>query len=313
MKVDVRVDVSAAVGTGESLTAVATVYVPDDITEAVAFFGFPGGGYNRQYYDLTVGGDRSYSQAAYHVDNGFIFVTCDHLGVGESDTPTEPLELTAVGRANAALADRVLGQLRDGTLADGLAPIEVRAAVAMGQSYGGLVLTQGQAAVPVFDGVAILGSSAIQTRAPWPADVTIEDMFALKAGNGLDHPMRPTFHFEDVPEQIVVEDMTKRPFAGSAAAWSTDLMPGGRAVIAHNPLAAGIVAAEAATITVPVLVGVGEIDVVPDPRAEATAYAASPDITVVVVPRMGHMHNFATTREQLWDRLELWAETVAAL
>ena len=61
----------------------------------------------------------------------------------------------------------------------------------------------------------------------------------------------------------------------------------------------------------PVLVAVGERDVVPDPRAEPQAYTNSADITVFVCPRMSHMHNFASTREQFWSRLHGWGEGVA--
>jgi hypothetical protein len=64
--------------------------------------------------------------------------------------------------------------------------------------------------------------------------------------------------------------------------------------------------------SVPVFVGVGERDVVPAPREEPRAYPRSPDITVAVYPRMAHMHNMASTREQLWRRLHGWGESVAA-
>jgi hypothetical protein len=73
----------------------------------------------------------------------------------------------------------------------------------------------------------------------------------------------------------------------------------------------GVVAAEAAAITTPVFVGVGERDVCPDPRAEPQAYENAPDITVFVCPRMSHMHNFASTREQFWSRLHSWGDGVA--
>ena len=69
--------------------------------------------------------------------------------------------------------------------------------------------------------------------------------------------------------------------------------------------------AEAAAVSVPVFVGVGERDVCPDPRAEPRAYANSADITVHIVPRMAHMHNFAGTRELLWARLEHWTRGIA--
>jgi hypothetical protein len=74
----------------------------------------------------------------------------------------------------------------------------------------------------------------------------------------------------------------------------------------------GVVAAEAAVIAVPVFVAAGERDVVPSPREEPRAYRRSPDITVCVYPRMAHMHNMASTREDLWRRLHHWGDAVAA-
>ena len=56
----------------------------------------------------------------------------------------------------------------------------------------------------------------------------------------------------------------------------------------------------------PLFVAFGEFDVSADPHAEATGYPGSSDITVVVVPRMAHMHNFAETRVQLWERFLEW-------
>jgi len=37
-------------------------------------------------------------------------------------------------------------------------------------------------------------------------------------------------------------------------------------------------------------------------RQQARRLPASSDITLVVIPEMAHMHNFADTRGQLWDR-----------
>lgn len=80
----------------------------------------------------------------------------------------------------------------------------------------------------------------------------------------------------------------------------------------RGPLGPGVVAVEAAAITTPVFIGVGDIDVVADAHAEPAAYPASRDVTVCVFPHMAHMHNFAPSRRALWDRLAAWATTVAA-
>ena len=43
---------------------------------------------------------------------------------------------------------------------------------------------------------------------------------------------------------------------------------------------------------------------------EPAAYPSSPDITLVVIPRMAHMHNFADTRTRLWERFNAWLPAV---
>src|SRR6202008_3200049 len=69
----------------------------------------------------------------------------------------------------------------------------------------------------------------------------------------------------------------------------------------------GFVAAEAAAVDVPVFLAYGARDVSADPAAEPMAFVQAEDVTLIVVPRMAHMHNFASTRHQLWDALSAWA------
>ena len=50
----------------------------------------------------------------------------------------------------------------------------------------------------------------------------------------------------------------------------------------------------------------GEIDTSPDPHGEVAFFKASPDVTLMVLERTAHCHNFATLRHRLWDRLDGW-------
>ena len=72
-----------------------------------------------------------------------------------------------------------------------------------------------------------------------------------------------------------------------------------------------MVAADAARIGVPVLAAGGEVDVVPDPWREPSAYRGSPHVTTAVIARMAHMHNFASSRRELWDVIDDWLGVVA--
>ena len=74
----------------------------------------------------------------------------------------------------------------------------------------------------------------------------------------------------------------------------------------------GYIKAEAAGIDVPVFIALGERDVAPEPHCEPAAYSSSTDVSLFICDRMAHMHNFASTRQKLWDRLACWCAGVSA-
>jgi hypothetical protein len=64
-------------------------------------------------------------------------------------------------------------------------------------------------------------------------------------------------------------------------------------------------------VNVPVLLAFGAaIDVSSNPYIEPANYTSSPDVTLHLVPKSGHCHNFASHRAQLWDRVAAWVPTV---
>jgi pimeloyl-ACP methyl ester carboxylesterase len=321
----VKVDVTGQVDLDDKLETAATVYLPDHLDGPITvLFGFPGGGYGRKYYDIRT--RPGYSQAEYHTDGGFAFVACDHLGVGDSSQP-DPLGLSyeRIAAANHATATTVLDWIRDGAVADGLAPIAIDKVIAMGQSMGGCFLTVQQASHRTFDGVAFLGWSGIRTTFPAPdgGRITYDvpprgtDLLAMVDRLG-EVPVpdadqfRFCFHWPDQDAGLIDADLASyQPFSGVVR--GDDSTPWGSATVppcALTMLADGAVATDAAVIDVPVFIACGERDVVADPWAEPTAYRGSGDVSVFVVDRMSHMHNFAPTRQVLWDRLGSFANAV---
>jgi pimeloyl-ACP methyl ester carboxylesterase len=342
--VELTIDVTAAAGFGDGLQTAATVFLPEPDALAdppVVCFGFPGGGYNRHYYSLDVMGDKG-GQAGWHTDRGWIFVACDHLGVGESTVPeVDRLSYENIAATNSATVAFIMEQLEAGTVASGYPAILDAVKIGIGQSMGGCftILAQGQHAV--FDGVGILGYSAIHTivpsrpgsplvAMPWmtrTADLSaaiVVNQAALdeasgspmvnspetmaEAGASGEHPWTWAFHYDDEPDDVVLADMAGMS-GGPLPPWRSATVPA-CAILMVSP---GTVAPEAAAIRVPVLVAVGERDVVSDPRAEPKAYKSAADITVFVCPRMSHMHNFASTRELFWSRIHAWGTGVAEL
>jgi hypothetical protein len=334
METQLTIDVTEAAGLGETLHTRVTVVTPDPGAVAdppVVCFGFPGGGYSRGYFTFDMpGATRGGGQAGWHAARGWIFVACDHLYVGESDAPADPNTLTfeRVAATNHATVTEVMRRLEAGEVADGFPPVAGAVKLGIGQSMGGCftIVQQGQHAT--FDGVGILGYSAIQTvlwMPPGTPDTSHmfvprgTEVLVVGAGGMAAQPPEfalddaglpgaaPGFHYDDVPRHIVEADMGGFPTRAGSPPWGSATAP----PCAISMLSPGVVAPEAAVIAVPVFVGVGERDVVPDPRAEPRAYASSPDITVAVCPRMSHMHNFASTRERFWQRLHSWGTSVA--
>lgn len=309
--IDLTVDVTEAAGLGEPLHTKATVTLPDPATlgtPPVVCFGFPGGGYSRGYFTFDMPDGSAGGQAGWHAARGWIFVSCDHLFVGESSAPSDPTQLTfgVVAAANAATVAHVVAALADGTLSDGFPPVHDPVLLGIGQSMGGCFTIVQQGRHATYDGIAALGFSAIQTVLSFPPGTPSDaDAFSPR-DDGLPI-VTWCFHFDDEPAGMVDEDMRGYPMRERMPAWGSATMPPS----AIDMLEPGCVHDEAAAITVPVLVAVGERDVVPDPRAEPKAYAHSPDITVLVCPRMSHMHNFASTRESFWQRLQDWGDSVA--
>jgi pimeloyl-ACP methyl ester carboxylesterase len=342
-RIDLEIDVTEAAALRISAHTSVSVFLPDGhlADPPVVCFGFPGGTYSRGYYSFDMPGSLGTGEAGWHTQRGWVFVACDHLGVGESTVPEgNALDYESVARANRRTVDAVMGKLERGEIADGLPPIVGATKLGIGQSMGGCftIVLQGQHAT--FDGIAALGFSAIHTSVPsrpggpqavmpWMSraagldapvvlnmaavlaaagpTLTGEDAIADATAAG-EHPFAWAFHYDDVPPEVVAADLGSALASGELPPWKSATTP----PCAILMVAPGTVAAEAAAITVPVLVAVGERDVVPDPWAEPKAYKSATDITVFVCSRMGHMHNFASTREQFWRRIHHWGTGIAA-
>jgi alpha-beta hydrolase superfamily lysophospholipase len=319
---DLELDVSDAIDLPGRSTIAVTVQVPDEPKEQpVVLFGYPGGGYGRRYFDIRT--RPGYSQADFHAERGDVFVSCDHLAVGDSSTPDDPFALTYenLAAANHAAASHVLAGLRSGTLVPGVPAVDPQATFAMGQSMGGCLLTVQQANHRTFDGVAFLGWSGIFTNFPardggrlvydMPsrgALLTAMPERTAESAPDLDH-YRYCFHWDDEDPALVEPDLASYvPYTGlvrgdEATPWGSASIP----PCAITMMTPGSVHDEAAAIDVPVFVGSGARDTVPEPWAEPGAYRASPLVAVSVTQRMAHMHNFARTRTELWNRLSGFA------
>jgi pimeloyl-ACP methyl ester carboxylesterase len=316
-RVEARLAVPSTPEVDDDWELAATVFLPapDALCERPAVFvAMPGAGYSRQYFDIPEDG---YSEAQCHTRRGTIVVALDHLGVGDSSVP--PFEVTTldvVAAANNAAVNSILDRLRNGTLTPSIRPIDPACIVGAGQSMGGHILAAMQAYHQTFDGVAMLGSSMVCTSmpsSPGRAQVVVPEGTPPEEAAALfvqATDWRYAFFWEDVPESFVDADFAGgHPVRETAPIWGSTTVPG----LAAALVLPGVVASEAASIDVPVLVGMGERDVCQEPVKELAAFTNATDIAAIVVPRMAHMHNFAGTRQRMWDRIDAFISQVAAL
>lgn len=346
-QVELRIDVTNALGLGEPAHVAATVVLPDpaELPERpVICFAKPGGGYSRGYFTCELPGPGQGAQADFHAERGWIFVAMDNLGSGESSIHAgELLNYTNATLAALAAEQEILLRLANGLVEPGYPMVLQPVTIAIGQSTGGTLCIVQQARHGCYDGIGILGFSAVHSHpatppgeapivTPWFArDVSpnatggilnAAAVAAMTAGAPQESAWTALawgFHYDDVPQDVVEADLVHyesivinagAPKGADPARWNSYTTPTEAARLTLTP---GIVAPEAAAIAVPVLSAMGERDLVVDPLGEARAFKSAPSFDLFVCPRMGHMHNFAGTRALFWERIHSFGEWCAAL
>jgi hypothetical protein len=321
-RADLRLPTAVGAPDRRAVEVAATVVAdPGFAGPRTVCFAFPGGGYGRGYFDVHHDELDGPSQAEFHAARGVVFIACDPFGGGDStelDADARGLDATADAWDHAAR--HALAELERGTLVEWLGPVEVRRVIGIGHSLGGMQLLAHQARRRTFGAIAVLGWSAVHTTLPTregelapaahgetAATTDLEDAWAGPMADEIAH-LRYAYHWDDVPEALVAEDMSvgfPTRTAEVLPSWTTRSFPPFAAVC----LTPGVVAEEAAAVTVPVFVALGERDVARAVQGEAAAYPGTRDLTLVSVPRCAHMHNFSPRRELLWARLQDWFDT----
>jgi hypothetical protein len=280
----------------------------------VVMFAFPGGGAGRGMYCMEAATTLAYSQARWHAERGIVFVSCDHLGTGESSHPDPALLAVPypLAWANGATVAGALRLLASDSVCPGFGPVEQPVTIGVGHSMGANLTIVLQAHRQPFHGVAILGYSAFHTALPVPPDLDPTP------------PRRPPRQFPADGRDLQLRDehfqrsrrYMNRWDAEEAAAikmhkWDLPLASRTMPPAANYMNSAGVVTEEASWIETPVFLGFGDRDVGRNPWEEPRYYWRSRDVTLAVIPRMSHGLNTASTRTMMWERLHHWAEGVA--
>ena len=348
-QVELRIDVSNVVDLGEPAHVAATIVLPDPERlpeRPVLCFAKPSSAYSRGYYTCDLPGSAAGAEADWHAARGWIFAALDTLGCGDSSRhEPDSLDFAMVSAAAGAAEREIRQRLANGVLADGFPPVHQPTVIGVGQSAGASLLIYQQAHARSYDGIAVLGFSAVHSHpatppgsepivvAWYPRDNPVGDTppepinaaeldAAISAGAAEQtawHSLAWGFHYDDVPTKVVEQNLLHyeaislgAPFPEDPdpVPWKSYTTP---QRVARSTLTPGIVATEAAAITVPVLCAMGERDLVPDPLGEPRAFRSARSIDVFVCPRLGHMHNFGGTRTLFWERIHTFGEWCAAV
>jgi pimeloyl-ACP methyl ester carboxylesterase len=307
-----RIGVGAVLPGEGSLTIAADIFVPANVApSAPVMFCLPGGAMNRAYFDLRGAGDFSF--AAHLAARGFIVVTLDHLGVGDSSRPADGFALTPdiLVEANAIAIESIRRDLEQGQITG--QPLGAIRSVGVGHSMGAMLTAMQQARFGKHAALVLFGFSTRGLAAALsPEELKFaNDPVATRANLVRLAHLRGV----DPYPQIVRSAQSKDLFAGETAdrrgvealqrARSQLLLTAG--LFSMIP---GSCAPECAQVKVPVFLAVGDRDIVGPARQIPADYGASPDISLLVLPSTGHAHFLFDSRRLLFRRVADWCEAV---
>lgn len=286
-----------------------------DTLRSQILFCVPGGGMNRLYFDLGGDEDDRYSFARQMATRGFVTVAVDTPGTGLSDKPDNGHSLTPdrVANALARTCARVMDDLRSGSIDAALPAVPDAVSIGIGHSMGAMLSVVQQAAHPQHAALALLGfgtaglpdflneqaralasdMAAVREHLPKMARAVFPDDWPVVHSNGGD----PTLFGSSNVDRDAVKYL--RP--------ALDVLLPVPAMLSLFP---GNVAAECEEIRVPVLMALGENDLVPVPDDAVAMFPASESVALQVLPETGHSHFLFPARNQLFEGLAEWASRI---
>lgn len=289
------------------LEIAADVFAPQKLrSPACVMFCLPGGGVSKSYFDLGAPGEgMSFAEAM--TARGFIVVTMDHLGAGESSRPGNGFALTSalLARCNAAAMASLCERLRAGTLDPRLAALPDFVSLGVGHSMGALLLILQQVAGRAFKALMLFGFGT----SGMPRVLTDEERSMLERPDRglseLPRLARLRFQGEAYPP-IARQEGSSRSSLALAAVQDRVL-----AVAAVHSMMPGNIKEEIAQIDVPVFLSVGDKDIVGPPLLLPADYASCTDLSLMIVEKCGHHQFVAKSAPYMLARAADWAHSVA--
>lgn len=308
--VRLEIDVSSVAPAGATVE-VGDLFLPDGATgrESVDLVVcVPGGGMTRRWFDLPEELPGRWSLARHLVDDhGLAVLTLDHLGTGDSPPPHDPYTLIprVVAAVHHQVATSAVTRLRAGDLVSGVGPVAVGRVVGCGHSMGAMIAVQQQARHRTYDGLALLGFGGAglpehlnDEERGYAGDhdeleLALPALVAARFGGPLVESRR------EVRERAPNEPLTPGDLLGPATGVLLTL--GGL-----TSMIPGTSDREMAAIDVPVLVAVGEKDIVREVERLPQLFSSTPELTEFVLPGSGHNHVIAAERLLLFDEIGRW-------
>jgi alpha-beta hydrolase superfamily lysophospholipase len=318
MRVPARleIDVTGAAPAGVT-TVVADLFAPDPrrlAWPAIVLWCLPGGGMSRRYFDLDVDPEHgNYSMARHLAGRGFVVVTIDHAGIGESSRPHDGYSLTphVLADVNASAMRVVTEGLRTGTVTEGLPPLARFTSIGVGHSAGAGITVHQQARHRTHAALALLGyhgrglpshlNDDERSYAGDPDGVRRDLALLVRARFGDPLPMMARGS-----SRLLVAAPMPEPVHSALVAARTNLL----ALAGLSSMIPGSATPELGAVDVPVFLGLGSLDLTDDIHGVPAQFPASSDVSLFVLEGSGHNHNVAANREQLWDRLARWARSI---
>ncbi len=266
--------------------------------KSTLFVLLPGGTYTTFYWRAAP--EKGYSCARFLANAGYVVLTLDNLGTGESRCEFGGLQLTPerMATALAAAVEMAKDELALGSLVPGWRT-SVGFTVLVGHSMGGYLAILAQALFRICD--ALIVQSAPNRPGPIPfTEETREHLFTANSAGYVVLPrteLHTFFHgdFPPPPDLLAEDDRRAVPIP----------LPLMKAVMG---IEGPVMSEYAGQVTVPVLATFGQQDIASDPLQELNCYARSPLREVFVQPEAAHCTNYGRLRELTWSEFDEFAQ-----
>lgn len=329
-----RFDVSDAVNVPGAFASAATLIAPpslDPNQSVTLLVCLPGGFLSRAYFDLQLAplaqreqdhatatnAERTYSFAAAMAARGFVVLTIDHIGTGDSTQP-EPVELgydigiDAIARANDLALRAARERLAAGDASAGLPPVFIERSIGIGHSMGSMLTVEQQAFAPTHEALVLFSFSTqgiprfmdddMRGYANDPARLRREIGILARVAMGSPYPERATNSEDDRRAAFGVGTAPNEAEEALQLASTNLLAVGGLT----SMVPAGF-SESAVKIDVPVFMIVGDHDL-HDDRHTRRELPNAPKVTTYILEDCWHCHFVANTRETLWQVVSDWIQ-----